>query len=236
MVSYAIVLSPWTGAVRRRRPARRASPGAIVPDLPVEEVGRAGQDLPRGRFQPDPARHADHAARAGRADRRKLDRVSLLRLGRRHHRRADRNCRRSLVDNVGWLREQTTLPICIGFGISTPEHVKQLAPVADGLIVGSAIVRRIAEADQKPRDAGAQRSRRVRGQPDRGARVRCRREKPSPLVGEGGFRSKPGEGRTQNSRSGRGNTRATSPSPRPSPGGRGRMRATPSRCRRAGGG
>jgi tryptophan synthase alpha chain len=43
------------------------------------------------------------------------------------------------------------LPICIGFGISTPVHVKQLAPVADGLIVGSAIVRRIAEADTKPR-------------------------------------------------------------------------------------
>ena len=57
-----------------------------------------------------------------------------------------------LIDNVGWLREQTDLPICIGFGISQPEHVKLLAPVADGLIVGSAIVRRIAEAAQRPRD------------------------------------------------------------------------------------
>jgi tryptophan synthase alpha chain len=44
------------------------------------------------------------------------------------------------------------LPICIGFGISTPEHVKQLAPVADGLIVGSAVVRRIAAAESKPRE------------------------------------------------------------------------------------
>ena len=51
-----------------------------------------------------------------------------------------------LVDNVGWLRTQTDLPICIGFGISRPEHVRLLAPVADGLIVGSAIVRRIATA------------------------------------------------------------------------------------------
>jgi tryptophan synthase alpha chain len=57
-----------------------------------------------------------------------------------------------LVENVGWLREQTDLPICIGFGISRPEHVKMLAPVADGLIVGSAIVRRIAEAANRPRD------------------------------------------------------------------------------------
>ena len=56
-----------------------------------------------------------------------------------------------LVDNVGWLRTQTDLPICIGFGISPPEHVKLLAPVADGLIVGSAIVRRIATAAEKPR-------------------------------------------------------------------------------------
>lgn len=51
-----------------------------------------------------------------------------------------------LVDNVTWLRERTDLPICIGFGISGPDTARQLAPVADGLIVGSAIVRRIAEA------------------------------------------------------------------------------------------
>lgn len=57
-----------------------------------------------------------------------------------------------LVDNVGWLRTQTDLPICIGFGISQPEHVRLLAPVADGLIVGSAIVRRIATAAEKPRE------------------------------------------------------------------------------------
>src|SRR6185295_13891169 len=57
-----------------------------------------------------------------------------------------------LVDNVGCLRTQTELPICIGFGISTAEHVRLLAPVADGLIVGSAIVRRIATAADKSRD------------------------------------------------------------------------------------
>ncbi len=51
-----------------------------------------------------------------------------------------------LLDKVAWLRERTELPICIGFGISKVEHVRLLAPVADGLIVGSAIVRRMADA------------------------------------------------------------------------------------------
>ncbi len=59
----------------------------------------------------------------------------------------------SLLENVSWLRTQTDLPICIGFGISRPEHVKLLAPVSDGLIVGSALVRRIADAATQPRPA-----------------------------------------------------------------------------------
>jgi tryptophan synthase alpha chain len=51
-----------------------------------------------------------------------------------------------LIAKVAWLRQRTPLPICIGFGISRKEHVELLAPVADGLIVGSAIVRRFAES------------------------------------------------------------------------------------------
>jgi tryptophan synthase alpha chain len=54
-----------------------------------------------------------------------------------------------LLENVAWLREQTELPICIGFGISTAETAATLAPVADGVIVGSAIVRRIAQAQSR---------------------------------------------------------------------------------------
>jgi len=54
---------------------------------------------------------------------------------------------------VSWLREQTPLPVCIGFGISKPEHVKLLAPVADGLIVGTAIVRRMADVETRGREA-----------------------------------------------------------------------------------
>ncbi|MDR7482284.1 MAG: tryptophan synthase subunit alpha [Armatimonadota bacterium] len=41
---------------------------------------------------------------------------------------------------VGRLRRHTALPACVGFGISTPEHARQVASVADGVIVGSAVV------------------------------------------------------------------------------------------------
>jgi tryptophan synthase alpha chain len=44
------------------------------------------------------------------------------------------------------LRMVTTKPICVGFGISTPAQVAQVAPLADGVIVGSAIVRLIEQA------------------------------------------------------------------------------------------
>lgn len=41
------------------------------------------------------------------------------------------------------LRQQTSLPLCVGFGISRPEQVQQLKGLADGIIVGSAIVRHL---------------------------------------------------------------------------------------------
>lgn len=46
-----------------------------------------------------------------------------------------------LPATVARLRAATTLPICVGFGISTPEQAADVARLADGVIVGSAIVR-----------------------------------------------------------------------------------------------
>jgi len=43
-----------------------------------------------------------------------------------------------ISQRVTRLREATQLPICVGFGISTPEHVAGIAAVADGVVVGSA--------------------------------------------------------------------------------------------------
>ena len=50
-----------------------------------------------------------------------------------------------LAANVRALKEATDKPVCVGFGISTPEHLRQLSDVADGAIVGSAFVKRITQ-------------------------------------------------------------------------------------------
>ena len=44
------------------------------------------------------------------------------------------------------LRRHTDLPLCIGFGIRTPEHAAEVAKRADGAVVGSALIDRIARA------------------------------------------------------------------------------------------
>jgi len=41
---------------------------------------------------------------------------------------------------VGRIRAKTDKPICVGFGISTPEHVRMVGEVADGAVVGSYLV------------------------------------------------------------------------------------------------
>lgn len=45
-----------------------------------------------------------------------------------------------LPDTVARLRTATTLPIAVGFGISRPEHAVAVGRVADGIVVGSALV------------------------------------------------------------------------------------------------
>ena len=48
------------------------------------------------------------------------------------------------------LRAVTSLPIAAGFGISRPEHLRELAPLVDGVVVGSAFVRCIEEHPEDP--------------------------------------------------------------------------------------
>jgi tryptophan synthase alpha chain len=51
-----------------------------------------------------------------------------------------------LPATVARLRAATTLPVCVGFGISRPEQAKAVAAIADGVVVGSAIVRAAGES------------------------------------------------------------------------------------------
>ena len=50
-----------------------------------------------------------------------------------------------LAGHVARLKKLTTKPVCVGFGVSTPEHVRTVAAIADGVIVGSRLVKLIAE-------------------------------------------------------------------------------------------
>jgi tryptophan synthase alpha chain len=53
-----------------------------------------------------------------------------------------------LAETVGRLRGVTALPICVGFGISKPEQANAVAAMADGVVVGSAIVRAAADGPE----------------------------------------------------------------------------------------
>jgi tryptophan synthase alpha chain len=145
MVSYAIVHR--TGVGRYLDDAVGSGvDGLIVPDLPVEEaedllhkVTDRGLKLIQLVTPTTPRQRALQIARTTTGF---LYYVSVAGItGERTALPAE------LTENVAWLRSQTELPICIGFGISSAEHIRRLAPVADGLIVGSAIVRRLAEAE-----------------------------------------------------------------------------------------
>lgn len=50
-----------------------------------------------------------------------------------------------LADHLRALRAVTDKPVCVGFGISTPEHAALVGGLADGVIVGSAIVRLVEQ-------------------------------------------------------------------------------------------
>ena len=45
-----------------------------------------------------------------------------------------------LTDVVGRIKAHTAAPVCVGFGVSTPDHVRHICAFADGVVVGSALV------------------------------------------------------------------------------------------------
>ena len=147
MVSYAVIfrrgLEAFVGEAQDAGVA-----GVIVPDLPVEEsegLARICRDNDLSLIQlVTPTTTRDRALRIIENSTGFVYYVSITGItGERQELPLD------VVDSVAWLREQCPLPVCIGFGISRPEHVRVLSPVADGVIVGSAIMRRIGEVTDK---------------------------------------------------------------------------------------
>ncbi len=57
---------------------------------------------------------------------------------------------REFSDHVKRLKRMTDRPVCVGFGVSKPEHVELVAEIADGVIVGSALVKLIAKHADDP--------------------------------------------------------------------------------------
>ncbi|MFO1064804.1 MAG: tryptophan synthase subunit alpha [Pirellulales bacterium] len=144
MVSYAIIYR--RGIERFIVDAKQAGfSGAIVPDLLVEEADAVRAACEKHDFSlvqlVTPTTTRERMLRIAETSSGFIYFVSVTGItGERSE------LPPGLLDQVAWLRERTRVPICIGFGISRKEHVNLLAPVADGLIVGSAIVRRYADA------------------------------------------------------------------------------------------
>jgi len=53
------------------------------------------------------------------------------------------------------IKAETDLPVAVGIGVSTPEHARAVASYADGVIVGSAVVKRIGEAKDPAKSIAA---------------------------------------------------------------------------------
>ena len=49
-----------------------------------------------------------------------------------------------IEEQVQRVREVSDVPVCVGFGVSDPQHAQQVARFADGVVVGSALVDRVA--------------------------------------------------------------------------------------------
>ena len=49
------------------------------------------------------------------------------------------------------IKRQTALPVCVGFGVKSPEQVEAIGAYADGVVVGSALVNAVAESLDKRR-------------------------------------------------------------------------------------
>jgi tryptophan synthase alpha chain len=136
------------GLERLAGEAKQAGVDAVlVTDLPPEEAGEwlapaRAADLDTV-FLASPTSPSDRLRRVAEASRGFVYAVSRTGVtGERPSLSVDA---RPLVER---LRALTDVPVAIGFGIATPEQVREAAAVADGVVVGSALVRFLEEEPQ----------------------------------------------------------------------------------------
>jgi tryptophan synthase alpha chain len=151
MVSYSLIHRRGAEAFLHQA-AEAGFSGAIVPDLPFEESETLSRLAAQRDFKlihlvtpttPQPRARAIAQRSTGF-----LYCVSVAGITGERDRLPP-----ELLDQLAWLREQTDIPLCVGFGISRPEHVRTLREVADGVIVGSAFVRHLEKAGSQPLEA-----------------------------------------------------------------------------------
>ncbi|MDH4101136.1 MAG: tryptophan synthase subunit alpha [Nitrospirota bacterium] len=113
--------------------------GVIVPDLPPEEAGvlkqaaeKAGLDTI---FLLAPTSTAERIALVGGVTSGFIYYVSLTGVTGARKALAE-----GLATSVKKIKKTTDKPVCVGFGVSTPEQAAEVAGFADGVIVGSALV------------------------------------------------------------------------------------------------
>ena len=127
-----------------RTAAEAGIDGVIVPDVPPEEAGPlraeaepAGLDVVH---LVAPTSTPERMRKIARASQGFIYMVSLTGVTGERSTLAP-----ELAQQLRALRNITTTPICVGFGISTPEQAAEVGRAADGVIVGSAIVRLVEQ-------------------------------------------------------------------------------------------
>jgi tryptophan synthase alpha chain len=133
------------GVGRLARDAKAAGvDGALVTDLPPEEAeewiaAARAADLDTV-FLASPTSPAERLRRVAEASRGFV--YAISRTGVTGERQALSGDAGPLVER---LRGLTDVPVALGFGLSTPEQVREAAGIADGVVVGSALVRFLEE-------------------------------------------------------------------------------------------
>jgi tryptophan synthase alpha chain len=151
MLSYSLVFR--YGLERFIRDAKAAGiDGMIIPDLPPPEAQRVCDTIRGGGLDTillvAPTTSTERRQEIAKLCSGFVYYLSISGItGERDQLPAD------LERNVRELKSVSPCPVCVGFGISKPEHVKQLAGVADGAIVGSAVVRRMQQHASEGADA-----------------------------------------------------------------------------------